>query len=60
MLSIHTGNSALWLKKNMFPPLFQVDIYAEIGEIMAGSKALPEVPDCGKKYYLFKSLGKRS
>ena len=35
----------------------QVDIYAEVGEIMAGSKTLPKVPDCGKQYYLFKSLG---
>ena len=24
---------------------------------MAGSKSIPKVPDCGKKYYLFKSLG---
>ena len=35
----------------------QATIYAEIGEIMSGAKPLPKVPDCGKKFYLFKSLG---
>ena len=35
----------------------QVDIFAEIGEIISGAKTLPRVPDCGKKFLLFKSLG---
>ena len=37
--------------------LIQSGIYAEIGEILSGSKPLPKVPDCGKRHYLFKSLG---
>lgn len=39
------------------PVHVQAEIYAEIGEIISESKPLPKVPDCGKKYYLFKSLG---
>ncbi len=35
-------------------------IYAEIGELMSGSKPKPTIPDCGKKYYMFKSLGMSS
>ena len=35
----------------------QVEIFAEIGEVMAGRKTLPKIPDCGKKFLLFKSLG---
>ena len=36
----------------------QVEVYAEIGEIMSGSKSIPKIPECGKNHYMFKSLGK--
>lgn len=36
----------------------QAEIYAELGEIIAGTKPLPKVPECGKKFIVFKSLGK--
>ena len=36
----------------------QVDVYAEIGEIIGGTKTLPKVPDCGKKFIMFKSQGR--
>lgn len=36
----------------------QVEVFAEIGEVLAGKKTLPRVPDCGKKFIVFKSLGK--
>ena len=32
-------------------------MFAEVGEIIAGTKTLPKVPDCGKKFVMFKSLG---
>ena len=32
-------------------------MFAEIGEIIGGTKTLPKVPDCGKKFIMFKSLG---
>jgi len=35
-----------------------VEVFAEIGEVLAGKKTLPRVPDCGKKFIVFKSLGK--
>ena len=35
----------------------QVEVFAEIGEIISGTKQLPKVPDCGKKFIVFKSLG---
>ena len=33
-------------------------MFAEVGEIIGGTKTLPKVPDCGKKFIMFKSLGK--
>lgn len=35
----------------------KVEIFAEIGEVISGAKHLPQVPNCGKKFLLFKSLG---
>ena len=35
----------------------QVEIFAEIGEVLLGAKSLPSLPACGKKFILFKSLG---
>ena len=35
----------------------QVEVFAEVGEIIGGTKALPKVPECGKKFVMFKSLG---
>ena len=32
-------------------------MFAEVGEVIAGTKTLPKVPDCGKKFIMFKSLG---
>lgn len=34
-------------------------MFAEIGEVLAGKKTLPKVPDCGKNFIIFKSLGRR-
>ena len=36
----------------------KAEVYAEIGEIIGGTKTMPKVPDCGKKFIMFKSLGK--
>ncbi len=41
----------------MFSPFLQAEIYAELGEIIAGTKTLPTVPECGKKFIVFKSVG---
>lgn len=35
----------------------QSEVFAEVGEIIGGTKALPKIPDCGKKFIMFKSLG---
>lgn len=35
----------------------QVEVFAEVGEIIGGTKALPKIPECGKKFIMFKSLG---
>ena len=32
-------------------------MFAEVGEIIGGTKTLPKIPDCGKKFIMFKSLG---
>lgn len=37
--------------------VLQVEIIAEIGEVISGVKLLPQLSDCGKKFLLFKSLG---
>lgn len=37
--------------------IIQVEIFAEIGEVISGANPLPKVPDCGKKFSMFKSLG---
>ena len=34
-------------------------MFAEIGEVLAGKKTLPKVPDCGKNFIIFKSLGRQ-
>ena len=34
-----------------------MEIYAEIGEVISGTKPLPTLSDCGKKFLMFKSLG---
>ena len=34
-------------------------MFAEVGEVLAGKKTLPKVPDCGKKFIVFKSLGRQ-
>ena len=34
-------------------------MFAEVGELLAGKKTLPKVPDCGKKFIVFKSLGRQ-
>ena len=51
----------VWLRSlpsyfNPHAPL-QAEIYAELGEIIAGTKTLPTVPGCGKKFIVFKSVG---
>ena len=35
----------------------QTEVFAEVGEIIGGTKTLPKVPECGKKFIMFKSLG---
>ena len=35
-------------------------MFAEVGEVLAGNKTLPKVPDCGKKFIVFKSLGRQN
>lgn len=35
----------------------QAEIFAEIGEVLSGKKTLPRVPECGKKFTVFKSMG---
>ena len=35
----------------------QAEVFAEVGEIIGGTKVLPKVPECGKKFIMFKSLG---
>ena len=32
-------------------------MFAEVGEIIGDTKTLPKVPECGKKFIMFKSLG---
>ena len=32
-------------------------VFAEVGEVICGKTKLPPVPQCGKKFLLFKSLG---
>lgn len=34
-----------------------VEVFAEIGEVLAGKVNVPLIPECGKKFAVFKSLG---
>ena len=33
------------------------EVFAEIGEVLAGKVHVPLIPECGKKFAVFKSLG---
>ena len=33
------------------------EVFAEIGEVLSGKCAVPQVPECGKRFLVFKSLG---